>query len=68
MSTIWLGLNHGDNPPLIFETATRHDGRTHIRERYATEAEALAGHENFVQLMRMELHNERARAKRAAEC
>lgn len=58
VSTVWLGLNHrhgGSGPPLIFETmifAPDHPGsvtpyslgRSIAEQRYATEAEARAGH------------------------
>jgi len=54
VSTVWLGLDHGygAGPPLIFETmifdraADGGFGRgdSVYQERYATEAEALAGH------------------------
>lgn len=57
VSTIWLGLDHnffGTGPPIIFETLVfgpefsgEIDGR-----RYPTEADALAGHEEFVTLIR----------------
>lgn len=57
VSTVWLGLDHqhGNGPPLIFETMVFTHGRDnddHDRrlgdevyaERYSTEAEARAGH------------------------
>lgn len=46
VSTVWLGLNHSwlGGPPLIFETMV-FGGRLHGEmDRYATEAEAQAGH------------------------
>lgn len=56
VSTVWLGLDHGAGcgPPLIFETmvfAPSRDGE--LREsldcdRYATAAEAKAGHAEMV--------------------
>ena len=59
ISTIWLGLNHNffGGPPLIFETMIfdkTNDGRPHEdieMMRYATEKEALEGHEQMVQLV-----------------
>lgn len=56
ISTVWLGLNHsfGDGPPMIFETMIfQHGEETEneldgFQERYATEAEAAAGHEGAV--------------------
>jgi hypothetical protein len=63
VSTVWLGLDHrwiGEGPPVIFETmvfaiSQREDG-TGCGEfdtvRYCTEAEALAGHEEMVTLVR----------------
>lgn len=54
VSTVWLGLNHnwGAGPPLIFETMVfpSKDGPFSEQEtdRYATEAEALAGHAAIV--------------------
>src|SRR5215475_11220125 len=55
VSTVWIGLDHrwfADGPPLIFESMVfggTYDGKA---ERYATEAEALAGHWRMVQSMR----------------
>ena len=54
VSTVWLGLDHqhGNGPPLIFETMVfggRHDSHC---ERYPTEAAALAGHAAIVQAIR----------------
>ncbi len=54
-STVWVGLNYNflhDGPPLIYETMIfggRLDG---VGERYATRAQAEAGHARYVQLMR----------------
>jgi len=53
VSTVWLGLDHrfrGDGPPLIFETLV-FDARGHAwaQWRWATEAEARAGHARVVQ-------------------
>jgi hypothetical protein len=55
VSTVWIGLDHrihGDGPPLIFESMVfggHYDGKA---ERYATEAEAVEGHERMVRSMR----------------
>jgi hypothetical protein len=52
VSTVWLGLDHrfGDGPPLIFETMVFRDGWDgEYQQRYATEAEAIAGHQEAVQ-------------------
>ena len=52
VSTVWLGLNHqwGDGPPLIFETMIfGADGATDYQERYATEADAIQGHQRAVE-------------------
>ncbi len=52
VSTVWLGLDHqhGNGPPLIFETMV-FAGESLVDEfcdRYSTEAEAVAGHERVV--------------------
>lgn len=62
VSTVWLGLDHGfgrPGPPVIFETmvfgdttATSSLGEPLDRVRYATEAEARAGHAAMVLLVR----------------
>lgn len=57
VSTVWLGLDHGwgDGPPLIFETmvfSSKDSFDDQYMERYATEAEALAGHQRIVQCLR----------------
>lgn len=49
ISTAWLGLDHGsDGPPLIFETMIVGGDHDEYRERYSTEADALAGHARIV--------------------
>lgn len=52
VSTIWLGLDHGDGagPPVIFETMVfpEDENAERDQERYSTEAEALAGHAAMV--------------------
>ena len=47
ISTVWLGLNHrlDDGPPLIFETMVFPSDM----ERYATESEAIEGHNRMVE-------------------
>ena len=63
VSTVWLGLDHryglldrGTQAPIIFETmafwSPSDDCRT--MDRYATEAEALAGHRRIVAQLRAE--------------
>jgi hypothetical protein len=47
VSTVFLGLDHrfvGDGPPLLFETMVFRDGDGDEQMRYATWAEAEAGH------------------------
>lgn len=52
ISTIWLGCNFNftdpAGPPIIFETMTFDGTEPVLRERYATEAAAQAGHERIV--------------------
>lgn len=52
VSTVWLGLDHsfGDGPPLIFETMVFPRGSLSDLEcvRYATEEEAIKGHQAVV--------------------
>ena len=52
VSTVWLGMNHnwlGSGPPIIFESmAFGLPGDVELCERYATEAQALAGHKRMV--------------------
>jgi len=53
VSTVWLGLNHrwGPGPPLIFETMV-FESEENLEEvdmeRYATENEAILGHQRMV--------------------
>jgi hypothetical protein len=68
VSTVWLGVDHrfGDGPPVIFETmvfttSARDEGRAGPEfdtRRYATEAEALAGHEEMCLLIRATMQEE----------
>lgn len=58
VSTVWLGLDHsfGTSPrPLIFETMCFGGPLDQEPRRYATEAEALAGHAEVVTLVRHEV-------------
>lgn len=50
VSTVWVGLNlnYREGPPLIFETMVFGDGYDDLSRRYATEAEAEAGHQEVV--------------------
>lgn len=62
VSTVWLGIDYGmaavyrmsDKPTALFETMVFGDGPEHDLDcrRWATEAEALAGHEEVVTLVR----------------
>jgi hypothetical protein len=54
VSTVWLGLNHnfGSGPPLIFETMIFGGEHDSYQDRYSTEAEALAGHDRIVAVLR----------------
>jgi len=67
VSTVWLGTDHsfGSGPPLIFETMifVRTEGDTRVgaegfdgwMDRYATEAAALAGHDQACAMVRADL-------------
>lgn len=46
VSTVWLGLDHGwgNYEPIIFETMIFGGDFDQWQDRYATEAEAIAGH------------------------
>ena len=53
VSTVWQGLNHrfGEGPPLIFETmvfTSQEEMETIDQQRYATENEAILGHQEMV--------------------
>lgn len=56
VSTVWLGVFEdwcGDGPPLIFETMLIcGDDRDGTQWRYPTHAEALAGHDRVVEMVR----------------
>lgn len=53
VSTVWLGLDHNFWPggaPLIFETMIfDHHGNPQYQDRYTTEVQAVAGHDQAVQ-------------------
>lgn len=55
VSTVWLGLDHsfGDGPPLIFETMVFAEGSSMDEDcrRYATQAQAQAGHVEMVTIV-----------------
>lgn len=49
ISTVFIGINiHGDDPPVVFETAILAPDDVEIPARYSTWDEALAGHEEIV--------------------
>jgi hypothetical protein len=64
VSTVWLGLDHNfslsaEATPLIFETMVfkrpcpkDEQGRDYFCDRYATLADAIAGHEDIVDKLR----------------
>jgi hypothetical protein len=55
VSTVWLGLNHnwsGLDPPLIFETMVFGGAYHEYCQRYSTKAQALAGHDQAVAMVR----------------
>lgn len=47
ISTVWLGIDHGYEEPLIFETMVFPESEE--QHRYTTEEEALAGHQRIVE-------------------
>lgn len=51
VSTVWLGLDHSfvSGPPVIFETMLFGGAQDGECERYSTEAEAIAGHQRWVE-------------------
>ena len=55
VSTVWLGIDHGfgrTSAPLIFETMIFGGRYDECQWRYATRAEAEAGHERVVEALR----------------
>mgnify|MGYP001603975392 FL=1 len=69
VSTVWLGLNHNwaAGPPLIFETMAFESGE-HLNEletaRYATEAQAIAGHARIVRRWKAKVARRLVRERR----
>jgi len=58
ISTVWLGFNHNffdKGPPLIFETMVFGGSFDEHQWRYATEKEAIEGHQKAVDLVKLEL-------------
>jgi hypothetical protein len=58
VSTVFLGLDHqyGSGPPLLFETMVfLAEGETGSMDRYATWAEAAAGHERIASMLAFEV-------------
>ncbi|HSV08577.1 MAG TPA: hypothetical protein VLI07_18820 [Candidatus Binatus sp.] len=56
VSTVWLGLDHsfGRGPPIVFETMVFKEDRTDLEcWRYATEAEAVEGHQLMCEQVRL---------------
>ena len=71
ISTVWLGMNHNWNPNgtlHIFETmvfgGTEFDALDEYTQRYATEEQALQGHQETVDLVREDLVMKRAHVMR----
>jgi len=66
VSTVWLGINHNfsdDGAPVIFETMVfpneDWDGDELYMNRYSTEAEALEGHKEAIEVAKtLEVHDE----------
>ncbi len=50
VSTVFLGINHqwGHGPPILWETLVRGGHLHEAQERYTSQAEAVAGHEEMV--------------------
>jgi hypothetical protein len=56
VSTVWLGISTSlSDPPLIFETMVFGGPFNERTWRWATEAEARAGHREIVETVRLEL-------------
>jgi hypothetical protein len=53
VSTVFLGVDHScvSGPPLIFGTMVFGGNHANYCERYATKAEAMAGHARIVQMV-----------------
>lgn len=57
VSTVFLGINHnflGEGRPILFETMVFGGEHDQEQERYCTEQEALAGHERWCAVVRVE--------------
>lgn len=57
VSTVFLGVDHnysGDGPPLVFETMVFRRGSGGEFWRYTTEADAVKGHGNAVEMVTLE--------------
>lgn len=56
VSTVWLGMDHGfldTGPPIIFETMIFGEGDLDTTcRRYATEEQALHGHQQMIDIVR----------------
>lgn len=66
VSTVWLGLDHRagrPGPPLIFETMVFQHDHALAQQRYATNAEAVAGHQAMVTRYRV-TRRQRRRSER----
>jgi hypothetical protein len=62
ISTVFLGLDHNFNPhgpPILFETMIFGGTHDQYQDRYATKAEALAGHARAVNMVRETTHESR---------
>lgn len=55
VSTVFLGLDHGGNTPLLFETMIFGGKHDQYQERYATWDEAEKGHKEAVKLAKKEI-------------
>lgn len=57
ISTVWLGMDHqwGDGPMQIFETMVFGSALDQSQWRYASEEQALRGHAETLELVRLEL-------------
>jgi hypothetical protein len=62
ISTVFLGLDHNFNPhgpPILFETMIFGGIHNQYMDRYATKAEALAGHARALNMVRETTHESR---------
>jgi hypothetical protein len=59
VATVWLGMNMGfvpNDPPVIFETIVFGGRNNGMMRRYATELEALVGHNEVVDIVQDTLY------------